>query len=98
MKNICPNCNTRFKYKDIIKSTWSLKIKDLKCKKCLKEYKLSLCSILIISTLVNMPILIIYKIMLLIGGKATILLYIIWVSFIIAITPIFCNYKEVKNK
>lgn len=95
MKNICPNCNTKFKYTDIIKSTWNFKIKNLKCKKCLNEYKLSLSSILIISALAYMPMLLIYNLMKLLSGKLVILLYIIWIIGIILMTPIFCNYKKV---
>ncbi|AOR25103.1 TIGR04104 family putative zinc finger protein [Clostridium taeniosporum] len=92
MKHVCPNCNNKFSYKQVLKSVWNWKIK---CEKCSIEYKVIWYSRLIICAILYMPILMQSKLIPLIGC-GIILFYIGWIIFMTPIVSIFCKYEEIK--
>lgn len=91
----CKNCSHQFEWKSIVKSIWLKLYAPIVCESCGTKHYADFSSKLIVAFSLYIPVLI-YKYIYSILGNYSIIIYIIWIIFMICITPFITKYHTKK--
>ena len=90
------NCKHKFRYKNTIKATWSIKgYKHIKCENCNQLCNVSTISRILLAVLITLPSLPLILLIDILSYKL-ILAYYVYICFIIIITPYFVKLESLK--
>ena len=91
----CKNCSKQFKWKSVVKSIWS-GYKSIECDNCKSRHHINFVSRLLIALSIPLP-LIFQRYLYSIFNSYSLLVYLIWVLFVLLISPYITRYHIKDN-